>query len=145
MEDSISRVEKPANQFTLSDSEGRTNIIFSSERSPSTPETQPHPAQLVYRGIEGVFTFTGNEITRQASRLGHLMTVILQENGEVGILEFTLVLPPIHLAGQQERDFTTIGIKTKRQGLAVLPVGAELTYEGFALRGVAEVVVVPDL
>jgi hypothetical protein len=71
--------------------------------------------------------------------------VILQENGEVGILEFTLVLPPIHLAGQQERDFTTIGIKTKRQGLAVLPVGAELTYEGFALRGVAEVVIVPDL
>jgi hypothetical protein len=138
-------LEPQANRYTLTDSEGMTQIVYFPNLSLTldAPSTIP---QLYYRGSEGEFTFTQTDIEHQHSRLGQLITVILALSPGIppGQLEFTLILPQINLAGQREREFTTIGIRTlKKPDSSPHPAGAALTYEGFALRGVAEIISAP--
>jgi hypothetical protein len=127
-----------ANRYTFTDSEGMARIIYfpNLAQTLSTPSTTP---QLYYSGPEGELTFTHDDIEHCQSRLGQLITVTLVP-GVPEQLDFTLILPAIYLAGQLEREFTTIAIKTKSINASSNPAGAALTYEGFALRGIAEVV-----
>jgi hypothetical protein len=131
-----------ANRYTFTDSEGMTRIVYfpNLAQTLSTLSTAP---QLYYSGPEGELTFTHDDIEHKQSRLGQLITVTLVPNGSEQ-LDFTLILPIIYLAGQLEREFTTIAIKTKPMNTSSNPAGAALTYEGFALRGVAEVVTITN-
>jgi hypothetical protein len=131
-----------ANRYTFTASEGMTRIVYLPNLASTlnAPSTVP---QLYYSGPEGEFTFKQDEIEQQQSRLGQLITVTLVPDGAER-LDFTFILPTIYLAGQLEREFTTIAIKTKPINTSSNPAGAALTYEGFALRGVAEVVTVTN-
>jgi hypothetical protein len=131
-----------ANRYTFTDSEGMTRIVYLPNLA-STLNALSTAPQLDYSGPEGELTFTHDEIEHQQSRLGQLITVTLVPSGPEQ-LDFTLILPIIYLAGQLEREFTTIAIKTKPLNASSNPAGAALTYEGFALRGVAEVVTITN-
>jgi hypothetical protein len=129
-----------ANRYTFTDSEGLTRIVYLPNLALTLNAPSAAP-QLYYSGPEGEFTFTQDDIEQQQSRLGQLITVTLVSD-RAEQLDFTLILPAIHLAGQMEREFKTIAIKTKPMDTSNNPAGAALAYEGFALRGVAEVVTV---
>jgi len=133
-----------ANKFTFTACEGSVQIIF----FPQAPVPGPiHPGQvgaseLKYQGQEGNLTFLGDQIEKKDSPLGLLITVVLERSVDAGALTFTLILPPVNLAGKKRQTFDTVGIKTKSFG--ILPrEGAELTYEVLDLKGIAESVILP--
>lgn len=132
--------DSKANRFTLTDSEGVTRIVYFPTLSLTFAEQSTTP-QLYYSGLEGEFIFTRDNIEQQQSHLGLLVSVTLVPTAEEQ-LALTLILPPINLAGQLEREFMTIAIKTKSQRASINSAGAALTYEGFALHGVAEMITI---
>jgi hypothetical protein len=134
--------ESKANRYTLTDSEGITRIVYFPVR-PIALDAQSNNPQLDYRGPEGEWTFTQKDIEKQQSCLGQLITIALPPSRE-GKLDLTIILPPINLAGQSEREFITIAIKTKCLDASFNPAGAAMTYEGFSLRAVAEVMTLPS-
>jgi hypothetical protein len=126
-------------RYILSDQSGNTEVIF----LPQAPTSKVGEPQLNYRGPEGQFTFTGNEIHQQRTALGLLLTVVLQPDLDAGQLNLTLALPPINLAGNKAQEFETLAIKTRSQGHVIDPGGATLTYRALMLAGVAQAVIDP--
>lgn len=135
------QLNQQANRFTLTDSAGSTRIVFFPQ-APDPGPVQPG-SQLDYQGPEGQFSFRGDEINQQRSRLGLLITVTLEPDADAGQLELTLVLPPVNLAGEKGQEFETVAIKTRSQGHVINPAGAGLFYRVLTLKGVAEGVILP--
>lgn len=136
------------NRFTFTDREGSTQIAFFPQApGPVQADDPPKASQLEYQGPEGQLTFRGNDIDKQASPLGQLITVILQPDADAGQLNLTLVLPPVNLTGTEQQDFPTIAIKTRSGGRFTTNPrpGAELAYEVLRLKGSAEAVFLPFL
>jgi hypothetical protein len=126
------------NRFTFIDRNSNTRIVF----LPQIPDLAQAPvkaSQLEYQGPEGQFTFQGDQIEKQASPLGELITVTLQPNADAGELNLTLVLPPVNLGEMKQQGFATLAIKTRSRGrLVVNPQpGAELVYRVLTLQGIA--------
>ena len=122
-------------RFVLNDSVSNTEIVF-------LPQAPSFAApQLDYQGLEGKFTFRGDEINQLRTPLGLLITVTLEPNADAGQLNLNLMLPPVNLAGEKAQEFDTIAIKTRSQGHVIDPTGAELFYRVLMLRGVAQAVI----
>jgi hypothetical protein len=139
----IAQETKNANKYILTDDAGTTQIVFFPD-APGPISTDPakRGAQLDYTGVEGSFTFVGQQIATQDSPIGSLITVALEKNIDAGAVTFTLALPPVNLAGKKKQVFDTVGIKTKSFGN--LPrEGAKLIDTALCLGGVAENVILP--
>jgi hypothetical protein len=129
-----------ANKFTFRDYKDTTHVTF----FPEAPGPLPAGAhsRLDYKGPEGSFTFVRDQITSQDSPLGLLITVALEKSIDSGALTFTLVLPPVNMAGKKKQAFDTVAIKTKSFG--ILPrEGAKLVDTAICLESLAEIVILP--
>jgi hypothetical protein len=119
-----------ANFFTFSDANGTLQITY-------------YPlVHLEYQGPEGHFVYPdfrpGYEMIIQGqSSLGQQVTVVLAPSVEGPSVSLILLVPPLHMAGQQEQHFDTFALKTTRSGMVPTP-GAQLTYEVIALQGTAQ-------
>lgn len=98
--------------------------------------------RLEYHGSEGDLVFPRDHggptqvSIQEDSSLGPLVSVILIPTIDAMSVTFTLLLPPINMAGKEQLDFQTVAIKSTSYGL--LPrTGARLTYEVISLRGTA--------
>jgi hypothetical protein len=101
--------------------------------------------QLDYQGLEGKFSFRGDEISQQRTALGLLITVTLEPDADAGQLNLNLMLPSINFAGEKAQEFETIAIKTRSQGHVIDPAGAGLFYRVLMLTGVAQAVIPPEI
>jgi hypothetical protein len=133
------------NRFRFKDACGTTQIVFLTQApGPVQPDDPLGASQLEYEGPEGQFTFRGNEITKEASRLGRLVTVTLRSNAaDAGQLDLTLVFPPLKFGDEKQLRFQTIAINS--QGPGFVPAdqtGALLTYEVLNLEGIADSIII---
>ena len=98
-----------------------------------------------YRDAERDLSFRGEDVTRQVTALGELVTVTLENVPDAFIRTITLVVPTVRLARGDQVEFGTIAIETTdRSGAHVLPpgpAGALQTYQIHQLRGTAQFVV----
>ena len=132
-----------ANEFIFTDYENKTHITFYPQApGPIPSDPAKRGARLDYEGVEGKFTFLGDQVENQPGPLGSLITVVLKLRTDTGGLTFSLALPPVSMAGKKKQTFDTVAIKTKSIGF-VLPEGATLFYTVANLRGVAEDVILP--
>ena len=134
-----------ANQFCLNDASSNTLITFNPVAPGPLIAGQPvGGSRLEYKGEEGSFVFSGDQIQRQDGPLGCLISVTLRPNADTGALILTLILPTVAQAGMsgQLQPFKTIAIKTRTRGF-VAPVGADRTYTVVQLDGQASTVAMP--
>lgn len=132
-----------ANKFVFTDYEGITHVVFFPQApGPIPSDPAKRGARLDYSGVEGSFTFLGEQIENQAGPLGSLITVALEKSIDAEALTFSLALPPVNMADKKEQGFDTVAIKTKSFGL-LIKEGARLVYTVVPLRGVAEVAILP--
>ncbi len=95
--------------------------------------------QLDYQGLEGKFTFRGNEIKQQQSHLGLLISITLKTNPNAERLDFALMLPQVNLESQKIKDFETVAIATTRSRKIIASrSGTEFAYKVLTLKGWAE-------
>jgi hypothetical protein len=134
---------RPANRFIFADITDGTQVVFYPHASTSGLVRSLGDAQLEYEGPEGRLTFIGNEIDRQQSHLGLLITVILEPDAGAGQLNFTLVLPPVKLGDRELQDFEAVAIKSRSRGRVANRVGAELTYKVMNLVAIASYDILP--
>src|SRR5947209_6245375 len=120
-----------ANFFTFSDANGTIQINY-----------YPY-ARLEYQGPEGNFVYPSgspgrdNMAVQEQSWLGQQVNVVLVPSVDGASVTLTLLLPSIHMAGQNEQDFDTIAFRTTNSSM--LPTtGAKLTYEVISLQGTAQ-------
>jgi hypothetical protein len=136
------------NQFTLSDHDKKTHVTLKLQKG--GPLVQGSTAQgptLQYQGVEGTFSFSGEQIVTDTNALGKTFTVTLNIVPDLRTLLFTLVLPPVtHMTGERTQAFDTIAIKsehhTSLQGKPTNP-GAATTYVVLKMHGTAASVEVP--
>lgn len=120
------------NQFDLSGH--GVQITFSSTSFAGQP-------LFGYQGALGSHTAQGDQIRTQESELGTLVSVTLVPSVDAQTVCFTVVLPSINLAGQEEQSFKTIAIQTTHAGPDTVRVGARERYEVFHLHGTAKFIV----
>jgi hypothetical protein len=136
------------NQFKLSDHEKKTHVTLNLQaHGPLVQGATAQAPTLEYEGVEGTFTFSGQQVTVETSALGKMYTVTLNVVPDLRTLLFTLLLPPVtHKSGETKQAFDTIGIKSERhtsiQGKPTNP-GAATTYTCLKLHGTAAKVQVP--
>jgi hypothetical protein len=119
-----------ANLFELSCDE--TQLTFSTSSFAGPP-------QLSYHGPEGDFSFSGDEIDSQATKLGTEVTVTLDSVPDLHTITLTLLLPSFKLDADGESEFETLAIKTTNHTtIAGPPVGPGQSYEAIRLHGVAK-------
>ena len=135
------QLSRPANRFTFTDSTDGTQVVYYPQASTSGSVRSLGDARLDYEGPEGRLTFFGDEIDRQQSHLGLLITVILKPDAGAGQLEFTLVLPPVKLGDREIQDFETIAIESHSRGHIINRVGSELTCKVQNMLAVASYVI----
>lgn len=123
-------------RFTFTDTQSKDfQIVF----LPQTLRHNRKVPQLDYQGLEGKFTFRGNEIKQQHSHLGLLISVTLKTNPNAERLDFALVLPQINLESQKIKDFETVAIATTRnQKIISNRSRTEFAYKVLTLKGWAE-------
>ena len=127
------------NRFTLKGCDNHTHIVFFPKIfMPLGTGKSPADSQLEYDGAEGHLIFRGEEVSREETVLGSIISVILRPDADAGGLDFALVLPPVSLGSEAHQAFETVGIKIRSRGRMTKPAGAELAYEVLALKGVAE-------
>jgi len=130
------------NQFKLSDHEKKTHVTLNLQtHGPLVQGSTAQAPTLQYDGVEGTFTFSGQQVTVETSALGKMYTVTLNVVPDLRTLLFTLLLPPvIHKAGESNQAFDTIAIKSERhtsiQGPPTTP-GAATTYTCVKMHGTA--------
>ena len=124
------------NQFDL---RGDTVQISYSTRGPfiDQPGLQP---KFTYQDQEQKLSFTGDQIRRQQSELGTLVSVSLRVSIDAGGTTLTLLLPAINgVDTATEQPFQTFAIVTQTFG--ILPhVGAGQVYNVMQLDGVARLI-----
>lgn len=136
------------NQFILSDHEKKTHVTLNLQtHGPLVQGSTAKAPTLQYQGVEGTFTFSGEQVTVETSALGKMFTVTLNIVPDLRTLLFTLLLPPVtHKAGERKQAFDTLAIKSERhtsiQGPPANP-GAGTTYTCLKMHGTAAQVEVP--
>ncbi len=136
------------NQFQLSDHEKKTHVTLNLQtHGPLVKGSVAKAPTLEYRGVEGTFTFSGEQVTVETSALGKMYTVTLNIVPDLRTLLFTLMLPPVvHKSGEAKQAFDTIAIKSERHtsitGTPTNP-GAATTYTCLKMHGTAAKVEVP--
>lgn len=136
------------NQFKLSDHDKKTHVTLNLQtHGPLVQGSTAQAPTLQYEGVEGTFTFSGEQVTVETSALGKMFTVTLNIVPDLRTLLFTLLLPPvIHKTGERKQAFDTIAIKSERhtsiQGPPTNP-GAGTTYTSLKMHGTAAKVEVP--
>ena len=135
------------NQFELSDHDKKTHVTLNLQtHGPLVKGSVAKAPTLEYRGVEGTFTFSGEQVTVETSELGKMYTVTLNVVPDLRTLLFTLVLPPVvHKSGEAKQAFDTIAIKSERHtSLTATPnPGAATTYTCLKMHGIAARVEVP--
>jgi hypothetical protein len=100
--------------------------------------------QFSYKDGELDLNFSGEEIAREDTPLGEIVTVTLEYAVDVFIRTFTLLVPKIRLFVGDQAPFDTLGIETiDRSEAHVLPpgpTGVLQTYRSHQLQGAAEFV-----
>jgi hypothetical protein len=137
-----------ADEFTFTHDEGTTLIVFYPDRPGPILQGQPATGpELTYKGPEGSFTFFSDKIDIQSGPLGSLISVILGPikifGGTESFLRFSLALPPVSMGETKKHSFHTFGVKvfTLNGGTSD---GAQLKYTVVPLKGLAEIVDLPD-
>ncbi len=125
-----------ADRYTFLDTQfSGIKIVF----LPQTLRGNRKIPQLEYQGLEGQFTFRGDEIKQQQSSLGLLVSITLKKHRTSAGLDFALVLPSVNLASQKRQDFETVAIATtKSQKIVENRTETEFTYKILTLKGCAE-------
>lgn len=120
-----------ANQFTIS---GPIAINYATTSFTGEPRFSYKDAQLDLH-------FSGDEITRQDTPLGELVTVTLEDLSPVDgpRRTFTLLVPTVRLNMGGQVSFDTLGIETVQSGPRIVSPRALQTYSSHQLGGVAEV------
>ena len=142
----MSQTEPQPNKYTF------TSDTFQVVYYPTRPGPiiQPPPGTNIsgsnplvqYQGDEGQLDFDGNQVTRQDSVFGSLISVPVRSSLDAGAVMLAILVPPINMASQREQVFNTIAIEVQSYG--ILPrEGARLDYEGFDVEGLAEIVELP--
>ena len=97
-----------------------------------------------YRDAELDLNFQGDGVTQQATALGELVTVTLEDVPDAFTRTITLVVPTVRVAMGEQIEFSTIAIEnTDRSGAFVPPpgpAGVLQTYQIHQLRGTAQFV-----
>lgn len=123
-----------ANQFTIT---GPIVISYSTTSLAGVP-------QLSYQDAGLDLSFSGEDITRQDTPLGELVTVTLEDLIPVDgpRRTFTLLVPTIRLNLGDQVSFDTLGIETITSLARFVPSTprAQQTYRSHQLHGVAELV-----
>lgn len=105
--------------------------------------------QFSYRDGELDLSFSGDDIAREDTPPGEVVTVTLENVADAFVRTFTLLVPKIRLRMGDEVSFDTLGIETiDRSGAFVPspgPTGVLQTYRSHQLQGVANVVVFAEL
>jgi hypothetical protein len=136
------------NQFKLSDHEKKTHVTLNLEtHGPLVQGSTAQAPTLQYDGVEGTFSFSGEQVAVETSALGKMFTVTLNIVPDLRTLLFTLLLPSVtHQAGEPKQAFDTLAIKSERhssiQGPPANP-GAATTYTCLKMHGTAAKVQVP--
>ena len=130
-----------ANHFTLT-GENTHIVYFTQAPGPIQVGEDPSKGQLEYQGVEGSFTFRGDQIDLQSSPLGTLITVVLRPNVDAGGINFTLILPSVINNSGGVLYFQTLGIKTATRGF-IASDGPNETYSVFPLLAAADNVIIP--
>lgn len=85
--------------------------------------------------------FIGDQIRTEATELGTLVSVVLQEVPDAGSTAFTLVVPRVNLRQFDTVNITTIGITTlHKTSIAGPPHGQTDFYTVHSLQGTASLV-----
>ena len=137
------------NHFELRDRENKTRVTLNLEKpGPLTQGESAEGPSLQYQGVEGTFSFTGEQIVTQITAIGQMFAVILNIVPDLRTLSFTLLLPSVvHKANSPAQAFETIAIKSERHtSLQGIPTttGANPTYAVLKMSGTASKVEVPD-
>jgi hypothetical protein len=137
-----------ADEYTFTHDEGTTLIVFYPNRPGPILQGQPATGpELTYKGPEGSFTFFSDKIDIQSGPLGSLISVILGPikifGGTESFLRFSLVLPPVNMGETKKQSFHTFGVKVSTVTGGTSD-GAQLKYTVVPLKGLAEIVALPD-
>ncbi|MGH3939017.1 MAG: hypothetical protein ACRDTG_10370 [Pseudonocardiaceae bacterium] len=97
-----------------------------------------------YKDAELDLNFSGDDITRQDTPLGEIVTITLENLVPVDgpLRTFTLLVPTIRLSMGDQVSFDTLGIETidSSAGFAPPTPSSLLTYRSHQLQGVAVLV-----
>jgi hypothetical protein len=126
-----------ANYFVLSGKD--TQISYATESLSGL-------SLLTYQGPSGSHSFTGDDIRREKTGIGELVTAgPLEAIPDLRVVTLTLLVPDVNLIdGWAETPIATLAIITTHHttiGGPELVQGALQTYEAVALQGTAEFVV----
>jgi hypothetical protein len=123
-----------ANQLTIT---GPIVIIYATTSFTGEP-------RFSYKDAELDVNFSGDDITRQDTALGELVTVTLEDLVPVDgpRRTFTLLVPKIRLNRGDQVSFDTLGIETIESLARFVPPSPRvlLTYRSHQLQGVAELI-----
>jgi hypothetical protein len=99
---------------------------------------------LSYRDTEHDLNFSGEEITRVQTRIGELVTVVLDDVVDAFIRTFTLLVPVVRLEMGEAIEFSAVGIETTDRSGAFVPApgpaGVLHTHRVHQLSGTAQLV-----
>jgi hypothetical protein len=101
--------------------------------------------EFSYQDGELDLNFSGEDIAREDTPLGEIVTVTLENAVDAFIRTFTLLVPKIRLFVGDQTPFDTLGIETiDRSGAFVPPpgpTGVLQTYRAHQLQGIAEFII----
>jgi hypothetical protein len=124
-----------ANQFSLQSD--TITVSYSSTSIAGVP-------QFTYRDLIREVSRSGDDIRREDTEIGTLVTIDVEAAPDAPTVSFSLVLPRINLGeGNQRVILQTFGVRTTDFTTAFLPgpiLGQGQTYEVFDLRGLAQFV-----
>ncbi|SUS07350.1 conserved hypothetical protein [uncultured Defluviicoccus sp.] len=107
--------------------------------------TIPGDPHFSYRDATHDVDRRGDDIRREETALGTLVTIDVEATSDLPTVSFTLVLPSINLGpNKQPVSLQTIGVRTTDHTTAFIPgpiLGEGQTYETFELKGTARFVV----
>lgn len=133
---------RSANLFELATHSGKTKITYYPfAPGPLIQGRTPGPS-FQYDGPEGSLSFQAEQITRQDTPAGQLLSVVLKPQADTGSVAFSLFLPPVTVGTDDSQSFASYGIKTRHAG-AVQKPGCQITYEMEHFNGQAKVVMLP--
>jgi hypothetical protein len=129
---SASKQLAEANQFTIT---GPIVISYSTTSFSGVP-------QFSYQDAERDLNFSGDDITRQDTAVGELVTVTLEDLLPVDgpRRTFTLLVPKTTLRRGDQVSFDTVGIETIESPGRVVPPRVLQVYRSHQLQGTAELV-----
>ncbi|ABB75637.1 hypothetical protein SAMN05216403_1311 [Nitrosospira multiformis ATCC 25196] len=93
------------------------NITYST----SGIDGKPH---FSYQDLQQTLDFTGDEIRSVETEIGTLVSVTIRMTVDTGGTTFSLLLPRIHIPGEQTVPVQTIGITTLHR-FSVLPISGQ--------------------